>query len=87
MLDAIMRTADTGNGHPDGGRRHSLLAVQSIAQMVAHEQTVALGMVQTFRARHSDPGLRSPSHGRRPRPSAPLDAGRAHRILFGNPEA
>ena len=63
--------------------------VRSIAQMVAHEQTAALGLVQDV------PGTAMRFLGvvplsidrRRPRPSArPPALGEHTRILFGNPE-
>jgi len=63
--------------------------VQSIAQMVAHEQTAALGLVRDVpgTARRFL-GLVPPSiDRRRPRPSArPPALGEDTPILFGNPE-
>ncbi len=90
MLDAIMRTADTAQwasrleaaGIPCS-------PVQSIAQMVAHEQTVALGLVQDVPGTAMRfLGLPLSIDGRRPRPSAPPPTLGEHTgLLFGNPEA
>ncbi len=90
MLDAIMLTADTAHwasrleaaGIPCS-------PVQSIAQMVAHEQTAALGLVQDVPdTAMRFLGLPLAIDGARPRPSArPPALGEHDHILFGNREA
>ncbi|MHB1122533.1 MAG: CaiB/BaiF CoA transferase family protein [Ramlibacter sp.] len=90
MLDAIMLTADTAHwasrleaaGIPCS-------PVQSIAQMVAHEQTAALGLVQDVPGTAMRfLGLPLAIDGERPRPSArPPALGEHTAILFGNSEA
>lgn len=90
LLDAIMLTADTAHwatrleaaGIPCS-------PVQSIAQMVAHEQTAALGLVQDVPGTAMRfLGLPLAIDGQRPRPGArPPALGEHTQILFGNREA
>lgn len=90
MLDAIMLTADTAQwatrleaaGIPCS-------PVQSIAQMVAHEQTAALGLVQDVPGSAMRfLGLPLSIDGQRPRPSArPPSLGEHTEFLFGKSEA
>lgn len=89
MLDAIMLTADTAQwasrleaaGIPCS-------PVQSIAQMVTHEQTAALGLVQDVPGTAMRfLGLPLSIDGERPRPSArPPTLGEHTGFLFGNSE-
>jgi crotonobetainyl-CoA:carnitine CoA-transferase CaiB-like acyl-CoA transferase len=90
MLDAIMLTADTTQwatrleaaGIPCS-------PVQSIAQMMAHDQTSALGLVQNVPGSSMRfLGLPLSIDGQRPRPNArPPLLGEHTEFLFGNSEA
>lgn len=90
MLDAIMLTADTtqwATRLEDAGIPCS--PVQSIAQMVAHDQTAALGLVQDVPGSAMRfLGLPLSIGGQRPRPGArPPTLGEHTDLLFGNSEA
>jgi len=90
MLDSIMLTADTAQwatrleaaGIPCS-------PVQSIAQMVAHDQTAALGLLQGVPGSAMQfLGLPLSIDGQRPRPTArPPTLGEHTDFLFGNSEA
>ena len=87
MLDAIMLAGDTAHWAAQlEAAGIPCSPVQSIAQMVAHEQTAALGLVQDVPGTAMRfLGLPLAIDGERPRPGArPPALGEHNEILFGN---